>query len=136
MRVRICMHNLQLNFSDLSKYSSISEINYTQNKSTKILIKSSRFISCINFENRLILYISKDCFLNHWRETEKITKSNASSLWHQPAFAQMTKYVIAYLFSAHFALKQISVKHATSGAGIFSILKTWWNYLESTYHGV
>ena len=35
-------------------------------KQIKILNKSSRYVSNINFENRLISYISEHHFLNHW----------------------------------------------------------------------
>ena len=43
--------------------SCISEMNFPKSKRIKISAKCSRFVSSINFENRLISYISKHCFL-------------------------------------------------------------------------
>ena len=51
------MHKLEVTFSDFCKYLCISEINYPKKKQIKILVKSSRFVNSINFENRLIFYI-------------------------------------------------------------------------------
>ena len=59
----MCIHKLELNFSDFREYSCISEINFPKKKHTKISVKCSRFVSSINFENRIISYISEHCFL-------------------------------------------------------------------------
>ena len=50
----MCIHKLELNFSDFCEYSCISEINFPKKKHIKILVKCSRFVSSINFENRLL----------------------------------------------------------------------------------
>ena len=58
----MCIHKLELNFSDFFEYSRISETNFPKNKH-KISVKCSRFVSSVDFENRLISYISEQCFL-------------------------------------------------------------------------
>ena len=54
LRNRMYMHKLQFNFLDFWKYSCILKMNFPKKKHIKILVKSSRVVSSINFENRLI----------------------------------------------------------------------------------
>ena len=82
------IHKLELNFSDFCEYSYISEINFPKKKHIKISVKCSRFVSSINFENRLISYISKHCFLRiltrKKEQSNKIpvlTKSTNMGIW-------------------------------------------------------
>ena len=76
MRGRMCMYKLELIFSDFCKYSYISEINYLiPKRNTSKYQSSSRFVNSINFENRVISYISEHHFLNHGRETFRFQKA-------------------------------------------------------------
>ena len=59
----MCIHKLELNFSDFCQYSRISEINFPKRKHIKISVKCTRFVSIINFEYKLISYISEHFFL-------------------------------------------------------------------------
>ena len=61
-----------LKISDFCKYSCISEINFPKKKNIKILVKPSRFVGSINFENRLISCISEHCFfkLLEWSQLD------------------------------------------------------------------
>ena len=45
------------------------------------------------------------------------------NLWHQPAFAQMTKYLMPHLCSAHLSLRLIWMKQAMSEVGLLLFLK-------------
>ena len=81
-----CLQETECAFTNLNyisqiscENSCISEIYFPKKKNIKILVKYCRFVSSINFENRLICYISEHCFLNHWRETD-ISKSGTSNL--------------------------------------------------------
>ena len=58
----MCMHKLKLNLSGFCKYLCILEINYPKKKHIKKLVKSSRYVSGINFENRMNFYVSKHHF--------------------------------------------------------------------------
>ena len=106
---RMWINKLELNFSDFCEYSCISEINFPKKKHIKISVTSSRFISTINFENRLISYISEGHFSNHLREADQISKSSTYNLWRQSAFAQMTKYLIPHyvLFLRYLPMKLV-----------------------------
>ena len=87
-------------------------------KYIKILIKSSRFVSSINFENKIVPVFSDYSFFNHRTETEQISKSSTSNLRYQSAFAQMTKCLLPHLCSAHFALTQMSMKQVITEVGL------------------
>ena len=63
------IHKLELNFSDFCEYSYISEINFPEEKHIKISVKSSGFVSSINFENRLITG-EKLPEINHRKESD------------------------------------------------------------------
>ena len=56
------MHKLKLNLSGFCKYLCILEINYPKKKHIKKLVKSSRYVSGINFENRMNFYVSEHHF--------------------------------------------------------------------------
>ena len=89
MSGRMYKHKLDLNLSDFCKYSCILDIK----KRIEISVKSSRFVSSIDFENSLTSYIPMHSFLNHWWETDQLSKRSIHNLWHQPAFALMIKYL-------------------------------------------
>ena len=91
-------------------------------KYIKILNKS-RFVSSINFENKIVPVFSDYSFFNHRTETEQISKSSTSNLRYQSAFAQMTKCLLPHLCSAHFALRQMSMKQVITEAGLQLFLK-------------
>ena len=90
--VGMYIHTLELNFSDFCKYSQISEINFPEKKHIEIPVKSSRSVSSINFENRLITG-GKLSQINHRKASHQISKSSTSNLRHQSP-KNMTKYVI------------------------------------------
>ena len=109
------IHKLELNFSDFCEYSYISEINFPEEKHIKISVKSSRFISSINFENRLITG-GKLPQINHRKESDQISKSSTSNLRHQSP-KNMRKYAMPHLCSVRFTLRQISMKQVMSETG-------------------
>ena len=113
--VRMYIYKLELNFSDFCKYSQISEINFPEKKHIEIPVKSSRSVSSINFENRLITG-GKLSQINHRKASHQISKSSTSNLRHQSP-KNMTKYVIVHLYSVLFTFRQISMKQVMSETG-------------------
>ena len=67
----MCIHKLELNFSDFCDYSCILEIKFLKKKHIKILVKCSRFVSSITFEH-CFLRIQEKALSN---KTPVLTKS-------------------------------------------------------------
>ena len=81
-------------FLRLLKVSCIPENVLLKKELTKISAKSSRFLCCNRFENRLNSDMSEQGSLDHWLETDYISKNCTCNLWHQPIIAKVAKYLI------------------------------------------
>ena len=61
----MCMHKIELFFSDYCKYLCIPENIFSLKQTRKILVRCSRIVNSNNFENKLIFESSKHRFLSH-----------------------------------------------------------------------